>query len=395
MTIFSSKEHIIDPYPLYNQLREKHPVYKLEPHTWLVSKYEDVKEGLKNTEFFTAKRKMENSYSPILCEEFRSDLFIVTQDPPEHTKNRELLSSPFHKKTIDQFKPKIIEQAEISTNNIMNTTQFEFFEEFAYPFVGHTINKLLGLTGLQKYSETQQWIRALEATTTALNEDDLPEIERLILKQQSLFKQLIEDKRKHPTNDFTSKLINNNGSNASLTTQQLISSLELLYRGGFQTSVHLLAIITKHLIKNTEILHLLIQSPELIANFISEMLRLFSPVPATLRHTVKDITIQGITIPSGDTIWFSLAGANRDPDAFLNPNVIDLSRKTPNPSLAFGYGPHVCLGLYLAKTETAIAIQHLLPLIHSMQCPADDKLDWFGSLIFRGFNRLPINIQRS
>jgi cytochrome P450 len=390
MSPFLLHENIINPYPLINRLRNDGPVVQLEPGTWIFSDYDTVKSALRNTSLYSSARKMELCSSQLIRPECQSDLFITTQDPPEQETNRAIVSEPFYKKSIDSYKNAISEAAVSAICQIKDSANFEFLSTLAYPYIGETHNSLLGMSGVQSITDSKIWIQAMEATTTVLDKADIPCIENIILKQKSLFKELILEKSVRPSEDFISYLVNDTNHEIKLSENQLINAIELLYRGGYQTSVQLLATGTKLLIHNPEIRKLLLDDPDLTSVFVDEISRLYSPVPAVLRHTADDITVGSHKLSHGDAVWLSLAGANRDPDHFIDPDNINLFNTRKSPSLAFGFGPHVCIGLYLAKLETEIMIRQLLPLLDRMSCPGDNDLEWTSSLVFRGVKALPV-----
>ena len=198
MNQFLKLSNLVNPYPLHNRLRDESPVYQLETNTWIIFKYKDVREGLKDSDSFTSKRKMEICSSPFLRPECQSNLFIATEDPPEFDIHRSAISGPFTKKIVDDFRSNISKQAEASTENIKNRREYDFFVEFSYPYIGNTINQLFGFGDLQTYSESHQWIQALEATTTLVDRHDIEKIESIIVKQKALFTEIINNKKINP-----------------------------------------------------------------------------------------------------------------------------------------------------------------------------------------------------
>jgi len=221
-------------------------------------------------------------------------------------------------------------------------------------------------------------------------DDIIKKIEAATIKQNSHFASIIDEKRKNPGEDIASKLLNAEIDGKRLSDDMLNNALDLLIRSGFLTPVHQLGNILVQLERRPDLRKSLVDSPHLIPAFVDEMLRLYSSVAASYRHTTQDVTIHGVTIPKGSQVTLLLAAANRDPRKFSNPDEIDLSRKSEH--LAFGYGPHACVGLLLARLELEIAIECLLPRVESITCPTEHQLKWINSNLVRGLEELPVSL---
>lgn len=382
------------PYDTYNRLRESARICQIYPgDTWFVGRYADVCQGLNDYELFTSTRKTELFSPAWFTDECKSDLYLTPFEPPKYRHKRAAISPPFTLRSVCALAPLMEQTAKDLTEKTNALTQYDFIRDFAYPYVGAIVNNITGLTGLQTSEQTQQWIQAVEqATLPDLSHTEKDKIQSLIIQQKTLFKKAIEQRRQCSTGDFASELVasyrDSDGDTDS--DNELINALELLVRAGFQTTVHLLSIAVIQLKHQPDILEQLTASPSVIPCFVEELLRLYSSVPFVVRHTTRTERIYGTVLPEGSPIYFCLAAANRDPRQFENPDAVNLSGATKKGHIAFGYGPHICLGLHLARLELQVALKHIVPILNSLSCPSDNNINWIKTLLFRGLESLPI-----
>jgi cytochrome P450 PksS len=165
----------------------------------------------------------------------------------------------------------------------------------------------------------------------------------------------------------------------------------LLLVAGHETTVNLIGNGLLALIQNSDQMERLQNDPSLIKPAVEELLRFGSPLEtATERYAREDVTIAGVTIPRGSLVFAVIASANRDEQYFSEPDRLDITRE-PNPHLAFGMGPHYCLGAPLARLEGQIAISSLLRRTVRLTL-ATEKLRWRPGLVLRGLESLPVEI---
>lgn len=389
------------PYPLLNRIREESPVCEISPGgIWLISRYDDVIDGLSDYQLFSSKRKNE-VYSPKwLNDEYNSDFYLANIDPPEHHKRRSKINGAFKRSSVEALIPLMEKTASDLSSNVLAQDNIEFISDFAYPFIGRIITEVTGLHELQSVDQTREWIRAVEQSSVPdLDQQKLDSIKSIINQQKKLFVHVVTDRMSYTSandSDFFSNLIRSMSSNPCSTQLKLdlANIIELLIRAGYQTTVHLLATAVIQLIKNTKLCDQVTASGQCLSVFVEETMRLYSSAPIVVRHTTQSTTLHQVTIPAGAEVWFSLASANRDPRIFNNPDEYDLHRDYKTPHIAFGHGPHICLGLHLARLEMKIALTHLLPFIKQMRCPSDEDLNWIHTMLFRGLVDLPINMIR-
>jgi len=202
---------------------------------------------------------------------------------------------------------------------------------------------------------------------------------------------LIAQRRAAPRDDLISALVQAEEAGDRLTTDELLAMVFLLLVAGHETTVNLIAGGTLALLQHPDQLSQLLQEPGRVGSAVEELLRFCSPVEvATERYTREPVEIAGSTIPTGHLVLLAIGSANRDPDQFPNPDVLDLSRD-PNPHLAFGQGVHYCLGAPLARLEGQIAFLTLAQRFPNLRLAVPiSSLRWRHGLFLRGPRQLPV-----
>jgi cytochrome P450 PksS len=204
-------------------------------------------------------------------------------------------------------------------------------------------------------------------------------------------RKLIRTRRKQPTDDLLAALLRAEEASQQLSEDELVAMVFLLLVAGHETTVNLIGNGVLALLQNPDQLERLRSDPSLIEPAVEELLRFGSPLEtATERYAREDLSIAGVTIPRGSLVFAVLASANRDERHFTQPDRLDITRE-PNQHLAFGIGPHYCLGASLARLEGQIAISTLLRRSTRLAL-ANKNLRWRPGLVLRGLESLSVDI---
>ena len=201
---------------------------------------------------------------------------------------------------------------------------------------------------------------------------------------------IIAQRRKHPRNDLITRLIAAEEDGAQLTESELYSMCVQLFVAGQETTTNLIANSVLTLINNPEAFKLLRDNPELISPAVEEFLRYESPVQRTSRVAKSDLEMGGKQIKEGQSVILMFGSANRDPEQFPDPDELILDR-TPNIHLAFGRGPHFCLGAPLARLEAQITLTTILKNMPTIQS-VDSHSNWKPVAGFRALESLIIEL---
>ncbi|WP_033296212.1 cytochrome P450 [Amycolatopsis jejuensis] len=225
----------------------------------------------------------------------------------------------------------------------------DLVEAFARPIPTLVICELLGAP----YERRDEFHRH----TSVMFGNDVPMDDRLAATQSvvGFIAEQVEAKRANPGDDLLSDLIHAD----VLTAQELANIGMMLLVAGFETTRNMIALGTFALLENPEQLAKLRADPELVPNAVEELMRYLSVIHiGPIRTALEDIEIGGVTIKAGDGITFSIAVANRDPEKFPDPEVLDITRKATG-QIGFGHGVHQCLGQQLARVEMRVALSEL------------------------------------
>lgn len=201
----------------------------------------------------------------------------------------------------------------------------------------------------------------------------------------------VAERRRRPGEDLLSALIVAQEGGRRLTEPEVVSTVNLLLLGGQQTTRDLIGNGILALLRHQEQLVKLRDDPSLIRNAVEELLRFDCPVQMTPRWAREDVDIGEFTIAAGDQVTVLLGAANRDPDQFSNPDVLDLERRGLHALLSFGGGAHFCLGAALARAEAQIAISALVRLPQLEL--ASTKLAWREQIALRGLAALAVSFR--
>ena len=179
-------------------------------------------------------------------------------------------------------------------------------------------------------------------------------------------------------------------SNARMTEEEVLDTATILYGAGQETTGSLITNAVFQLLLHPEQLRKLQDNPDLVRSAVDELLRFDAPVHSVRRKALVDVDLDGKTVKAGDKVLLMLMAANHDPDVFAEPDDMDLERKD-NYHIAFGSGPHTCLGGILARAEAQVAIGTLVRRFPKMRL-AGDNVQYQGSFILRTVRDLPVAV---
>jgi cytochrome P450 len=176
-----------------------------------------------------------------------------------------------------------------------------------------------------------------------------------------------------------------------LTAEELTAMFVILLFAGHETTTGLIANGLAELLRRRDQWRLLAGRPQLAPAAVEELLRFVSPVQWTWRVAAADYPCAGAVIPAGTTVALMIAGANRDPDVFKRPDELDLNRGNAGHHVAFGLGPHFCIGNALARLEAEIALRTLAERFPRMEL-SDQPLHWRGNAMLRQLASVPVRL---
>lgn len=388
-----------DPYPFYDVLREKAPVYLSPFETVVLSRYEDVAVTLRSNDFSRDIEKNANQPSSAVQnrkrtrEHRRSEgggKSILNLDPPDHTRLRRLVSLAFTPSSIERLRPRVQQLVDDVLDIGADRGSMELIDELAFPVPFQVISDLLAMP-TERSVQLREWSQHLTASLEpTADDDDLDRAEAALDHFIPFLIGIIEDRRQHLGDDLLSALIQVEESGDRMTTQELIAFVLLLYVAGHETTVNLIGNGMLALLRNRDQLTLLRDDPGLDGVAVDELLRYDGPVQLTVRVPVVPVAFGEIKVEPGTVVMTLLGAANRDPAMFTDPHALRLDRTNANRHLAFAAGVHYCLGASLAKLEAQVAIGSVIRRFPNVDLAGEP--DWRDRLTIRGVARLPLSL---
>lgn len=398
-------EFASDPYPAYAWLREHAPVHRTElpsgVEAWLVTRYADARQALADARL--SKNPAHHSEAAHgkgkvgIPGERGANLMthLLNIDPPDHTRLRRLVSKAFTPRRIARFAPRVQELTDAFVDSFAERGEADLIHEFAFPLPIYAICDLLGVP-----REDQDDFRDWAGMMIRHGKGPRGGVARSVKKMRGYLAELIHRKREtlgeEGADDLISGLIRASDHGEHLTENEAAAMAFILLFAGFETTVNLIGNGVYQLLRHPGQRELLQKAAAegdagLLASGVEELLRYDGPVElATWRFATEDLTIGGQRIAAGDPVLVVLAAADRDPERFSGPDVLDLSRRD-NQHLGYGHGIHYCLGAPLARLEGQTAIATLLTRLPDLRLATEpDDLRWRGGLIMRGLRALPV-----
>lgn len=380
-----------NPYPFYARLRAEAPVYRtrvklVNRHTWLVTRYDDVLLVLKD-------ERLANDWSARMPWFFRFGVgkrltrHMLNQDPPDHTRLRNLVHKAFTPRLIERLRDRIQRVCDDLLDTAARNGRMDLVGAYALPLPLTIIADLLGIPA-QDRLRFHSWSRRMVTASTTT--DLLHALPRMWLLLRYLRK-LFAERRARPQDDLITALVQAEEAGDRLNEEELQAMVGLLLIAGYETTINLIASGTLALIQHPEQRERLQQNPALAESAIEELLRYTSPLEiAAARLAREEITIASVTLPRGELVSAVLGSANHDESQFPNPETLDIARE-PNKHLAFGQGAHFCLGAPLARLEGRIALTTLFRRFPNLRlAEKPESLRWRKGLIVRGLEQLPV-----
>jgi cytochrome P450 len=275
---------------------------------------------------------------------------LLMSDPPTHTRLRSSVNRFFTPRAVQRIRERVGAIVDSAFAPVADGEPIELMSELAYPIPLAVIAELfdVGLEGAELLrSETPTLARMLELDPTPA---ELEAIGTAAMTVMLFLVPIVAQRRSEPGEDLLSALIHPPEGGVALETDEIITMCLLLLAAGHETTANLIGNGTLALFEHPEQLDWLVRHPDLSLQAVDELLRYDSPVQVASRVALTDLTLGGVRVFEGQQALIVLGAANRDPSLFPDPDRLDLTRTGPR-HLAFGNGPHFCVGAGLARLE--------------------------------------------
>jgi cytochrome P450 len=348
----TDKRVVEDPYPFYAAMRAKCPVGHGSRFGGfhVLSRFADVYEAAHNTEVFS-------SAEGVTLPDFGNPMTAIPLevDPPEHTRWRHLTQAWFSPGAAQALEPDIRAIVTRRIDAFADRGHADLATELAVPVPPIVIARMLGFP-----EEDWHYYRTLSETMleAAANEDSEVNAEQALMLFSYLFEAL-EDRRDSPRDDMLTRIVHLQFDGRPLTEDELLGITVLVAVAGHETTVGAIGTLLLRLAEHPEARAAIEADPELAFSAIEESMRLEPPIQYFSRTVTRDTEIGGVRLAAGAKVLLSWASANRDLDAFSDPDDFVFDRAN-NRHLSFGAGPHRCLGAHLARLEIRVVLEEML-----------------------------------
>ncbi|MCX5339808.1 cytochrome P450 family protein [Streptomyces atratus] len=379
------KDFTANPYPYYEKLRAAGPVHTIRTdefeRIWLVVGYGEGRAAL-------ADQRFGKEWQGLVDRPEGSDPIFANMlelDAPHHTRLRKLVTREFTARRVEALRPRVQQITDELLDAMVPAGRADLVDALAFPLPMTVICELIGVPDLDRNTFRKLSNDVVTPST--------PEQEREAVGAMGVYlAELIEDKRCSPGDDLMSALVRTRDEEGDgLSPDELVGMAFLLLVAGHETTVNLISNGVRALLHHPDQLASLRTDFGLIDGAVEEMLRYDGPVEtATFRFPREPVEIGQRVIPAGEPVLISLAGADRDPGRYPEPDRFDI-RRDAQGHLAFGHGLHFCLGAPLARMEGRIAIRTLLERCPRLALDTDaGEPDWLPGMLIRGVRELPV-----
>jgi cytochrome P450 len=356
-----SDEYFDDPYDLYRRMRDEAPVSFNERYGfWALFRYEDVCAAHKEWQTFSSSHGVDLSTLRTPPELIRQLQSMIMLDPPEHDRLRALVSRAFTPRAVSALEP-MIREVISGTLDACDEDGFDAVSEFSGPFPVEIISRMLGVPEPDR-QRIRHWLDAMLHREPG-QVDPTPQGAQAAMETVVYFLELIADKRRRPSDDMISRLIEveverGDSDITRLDDDDIAGFAALLGGAGAETVTKLVANAVVLFARNPRQWQKVLDDPARIPGAVEEVLRFWPPSQYQGRYSVRESRYSGVTVPAGHPTILVTGSATRDERFYDWADVFDIDRP-PSLALGFGYGIHSCLGAALARMESRIAIEEL------------------------------------
>ncbi|MDB5699515.1 MAG: hypothetical protein JWN69_2319 [Alphaproteobacteria bacterium] len=375
-------------------MRTQSPILWSErQQAWIVNGHAEVVEGFRGQLPLSANR-FGRIFSMIPQEEAMRRIpytlevaprFLISLDPPEQQRLRKLMLRAFSRRVAENYRP--FAQAAIAATLDSLSGEVEFVEQVARQVPARLILKLMGLDEAH-LPRLRKWAWALVSGLAGggTTFEMLDACEAAMLEMRELFLREIDDRRRAPGDDFISALVTAEEDGDRLSEEDILATCYLTLIAGHDTTANTIALGTAALAKDRDAWMTFRDESQDLSGPVMELMRYVAMSTSMARIVTEDFDWNGNKLRQGDLVWLMIAGANRDPAVFDDPDSLRLSRPQ-NHSMVFAPGLHFCIGHFLAKMQVEEFFRALVTRFDRVEL-LDDELDWGTSLSFRGLQSL-------
>jgi cytochrome P450 len=378
-------DHRADPYPAYAVLRDEAPCVHLDRYgVWLISRYDDVAEVLRDWETFSSAQGA--GLEPVGTPEEGG--VILSTDPPDHTRVRRAVARDFTPKAIGLLEPRVRDLVGRALDGAPAGEPVDWIAQVAQPVPTTVMAELMGYPDRHR-DEYCRWASTIFDSMGCPAGGATPALAEATGGLFGFVAQLAAD-REYVTDGWADRIVAA-GGRGELGQGEVVSLLGGILVAAMDTTVNMLGNLAHALAAHPDQWARLIEQPGLAPSAIEEVLRFESPVqPGFFRVTTAETTVAGVDLPAGSRVMAAFGSANRDPRRFTDPDLFLVDR-TPNDHLAFGRGVHFCLGAPVARLIGRVVVSELVARAAEVRLAGPPVRK--DNRMLRGFDSLPVTLR--
>lgn len=406
-------EILAQPRAFYRALRHGDPIhYDAKLGSWLVTRHEDISAVQSDPIAFSVNKGYHEQQARGMHDEFREILRkegggyfpdAIMSDPPYHTRIRKLMEGAFSAHRVKELEPRITAIVRDLIADIADKGRCDAVHDIAVPITIRIIVEQLGLDqGMEE--KISRWSVAVTAQIGRMqtreqmieNAHQICELQRYIIAK-------MKEREESPREDMISDLVhaqvtNADGSVEKLTFEEAVSLVRAVLIAGNDTTATAIGNLFYLLATRAgtyELLERSVADERLLNRFVEELLRVEPPVRALSRMATKDVVVNGVTIPEGAHILLVYGSGNDDETVFPDPRNFDTERPNIGRHVAFGGGPHRCIGLALARMEIKVTCREVIRQLKNIKLAIPEKqIAYVPTVAVRTLASLPITFTR-
>ncbi|MEI7593623.1 MAG: cytochrome P450 [Actinomycetes bacterium] len=378
-----------DPYPTYARLRSEAPLYRNdELDFWALSRHQDVTAAFRDSTRFSSAMGVTLDPAASGPHAYKTMSFLAL-DPPRHGRMRSLVSRGFTPRRVADLEPRIRALTLRHLEPALDGASFDFVGDLAGKLPMDVISELIGVPEVDR-DELRRLADLLVHREEGIH-DVPPAGFEAALSLVSYYSEMLADRRRHPTDDLTSALLEAEIDGDRLDDEEIIGFLFLMVVAGNETTTKLLANAWYWAAKNPDQRVKPFTDPSRVDDWVEETLRYDTSSQMLARTTTVDVAVDDGVIPAGDRVLLLVGSANRDSDVFPDGDRYDLDRDTTQ-LVSFGVGRHFCLGASLARLEAQICLGELVAHVANYEID-ESRARRVHSVNVRGFAELPTTME--
>ncbi|KPP95408.1 cytochrome P450 [Erythrobacter sp. HL-111] len=398
---------LVDPFDYYRAVHDAGVAIEHLPemNTFVVYAYDLCSEATGKPDIFSNDfsglmgREADEEIKAILDRGWPDVPTLLTADAPVHTRNRKLVNLAFSAPRVNAIEEEMRAKSIELIEAFADRGECEFVEEFAVPLPVAMIAGQIGLD--DNPGKVKEWSdAAVDRFSQMVDHERKKECAKSLVEFQHYMKGKIDDRRARGGDDLLTDLVEARVEGETpLTDAEIMSIMQQFMVAGNETTTSTLAGGLLQLIRNPDQMERAKaaaggRDPKVITNLVEEALRYETPTAGMWRIVKQDTELGGVKMPAGSIAQLRYAAANRDPKRFEDPDRFDIGRRNARAHLAFGKGPHMCVGNMLSRKEMLVAFDELLERLDHFAVADEGAITILPNILLRGVTRLPITFTR-